>query len=270
MKNQEEETQNQNLRMNAISPKHNSPTNHNFNGNSTSYYHNINKNSEYSKLQNPSKLAKKKIAPLENVNNKGIFMSKTNKSDFMKFINKTLQQDENNYNPEEENSLNNNTNKKNGFKKMNDLSINLNSPNNSNMKKTLNLYSSKNSNGPYSGKFSNINNMTSPNFMSMSSTSYSNQVSSNDNLRNFLNSASNYNNIITNNLSPHGHNSYNSGNFGNVNYGVNYGYSLNKSRFLYDPSNFMKFSKVDSAKFATKPAGIITSFGVNTNFGNVR
>ena len=263
MKNQEDD----NMRINPISPKHHQ---NNFNGNNTNYYQNSRnfseneknlksnlKNIEYSKLQNAQKLHKKKIAPLEN---KGVFMSKTNKNDFMKYVGKTFQQDENNQEAE-------NSNKKTGtFKKMNDLTIQLNSPNNNlnnNMKKTLNLYSVKNSNGSYSNKF---NNLTSP--TNMSSTSYSNQISSNDNLRNFLNSASNYNNNYpfqnSNNLSPHNYNNYgyNNGNFNHQ--------QQQSSRFLFDPSNFMKFSKVDSAKYATKPAGIITSFGVNTNFGNVR
>lgn len=269
MKNQEDDG---NLRMNPISPK-NQHYQNNFNGNNTSYYLNSRnfpgnnhleteknlksnfKNMEYSKLQN-QKLTKKKIAPLEN---KGIFMSKTNKIDFMKYINKTFQNEDNNNYIEEDN----NNNKKGTFKKMNDLTISANSPNNNNMKKTLNLYSVKNSNGHYSNKF---NNLSSPN--NMSSTSYSNQISSNDNLRNFLNSANNYNNnypfqtTMNNNLSPHNNNN----NYGNNNINFNY----NKSRFLFDTSNYMKFSKIDSAKFATKPAGIITSFGVNTNFGNVR
>ena len=264
MKSQEDDN-----RINSISPKYHS---NNFNGNNTNYYQNSRnfseneknlksnlKNIEYSKLQNAQKLHKKKIAPLEN---KGVFMSKTNKNDFMKYVNKTFQQDENQNQIEAENS-----NKKTGaFKKMNDLTIQLNSPtnnNNNNMKKTLNLYSAKNSNGPYSNKF---NNLTSP--TNMSSTSYTNQISSNDNLRNFLNSASNYNNNYpfqnSNNLGQHNNNNQYGNNNGNFNQ------QQQRSRFLFDPSNFMKFSKVDSAKYATKPAGIITSFGVNTNFGNVR
>lgn len=260
MRTQEEDS---NYKINPISPKHNHS---NIMGNNTSYYlnsrnfpenekHSKNnlKNLEYSKLQNPSKLSKKKIAPIEN---KGIFMSKTNKNDFMKYINKTFQQEEGNGNFAEEQEINNKKNTT--FKKMNDLTIQLNSPNNSNMKKTLNLYSIKNSNTNvnYTNKF---NNLTSP--TNMSSTSYSNQISSNDNLKNFLNSASNYNNInypfSNNNLSPI-----------NTNHLNTIGY--NKTRFLFDASNYLKFSKVDTAKFATKPAGIITSFGVNTNFGNVR
>ena len=139
---------------------------------------------------------------------------------------------------------------------MNDLTIQLNSPNN--MKKTLNLLNVKSNNGQYSSKFNNVN---SPN--NMSNTSYSNQITSNENLKNFLNSANNYNNInypfqttLNNNLSP------TNNNYINNNY--------QKARFLFDPSNFIKYNKVDSAKYATKPAGIITSFGVNTNFGNVR
>ena len=182
----------------------------------------------------------------------------------MKYINKTFQQEEGNNYIEEENF----DNKKNStFKKMNDLTLQLTSPTNTNMKKTLNLYSLKNSNGHYSTKF---NNLTSPN--NMSSTSYSNQITSNDNLRNFLNSATNYNinnyqfqTTMNNNFSPLYNNNGNNNN--NI---FNYQNQIQKSRFLYDPSNYNKFSKVDTAKFATKPAGIITSFGVNTNFGNVR
>lgn len=255
MRTQEEDN---NFRINPISPKNNHS---NILGNNTSYYLNSRnfpeteknlksnniKNLEYNKLHNQSKLSKKKIAPIEN---KGIFMSKTNKNDFMKYINKTFQQDEGNYLEEQDIlKLKNST-----FKKMNDLQIQLNSPTNSTMKKTLNLYSIKNSNinGHYTNKF---NNLTSP--TNMSSTSYSNLMSSNDNLKNFMNSANNYNNnypFSNNNYSPV-----------NNNY---MGYS--KTRFLYDASNYMKFSKVDTAKYATKPAGIITSFGVNTNFGNIR
>lgn len=46
--------------------------------------------------------------------------------------------------------------------------------------------------------------------------------------------------------------------------------STNSIKFLNDNSNFFKYNFSESAKKANKGAGCITSFGVNTHYGNIR
>jgi len=233
-------------------------------------------------FQHVAKSTRKKIAPIEGKNG---FMNKTNKpNDFMKYINKTLYPDNNKKSNDDTVHIRNNEFSK--IKSMSDMKsplelLNLNTP--KNMKKTLNSIVIKNNN---SNK--NIYNHLSNNFAS-------NQ-----------NNYTNFNNAFTNShLTSHGGalaylhtQSMNETTFKNFinqnNYGNNFPYpsvclssNINNnnsnqinnnvpnylsqsSTFLFDISNLSKYSKTESAKFATKPAGIISSFGVNTNFGNVR
>jgi hypothetical protein len=242
--------------------------------------HNYELQSKLDNFQHVAKLTKRKIAPIETKNG---YMNKTNKAnDFMKYINKTLYQDNNKI--MNENTLNNknhlnNKEKISTIKSMSDLKnhldlLNLNTP--KNIKKTLNSIAIKNSsnrnsynhyttnNSPSNqNNFSNFNNtFSNANSTSQAEIAHSQIQSLNENtFKNFINSNNNQNSFPYPRLCVNT-NQFNSNNIAN--------YQKQTTKFLFDVSNFTKYSKTESAKFATKPAGILSSFGVNTNFGNVR
>jgi len=259
-----------------------SPKNNNFNNPSINH-HNKNfshsndlafKETKFDKFQGVNKLTRKKIAPIDG---KNPYMNKTNKNnDFMKYINKTLYQDTNK--KLNEDNLNIQTNQPNNekistIKSLSDLKnhlelFNLNTP--TNMKKTLNSLSIKNNN---KSNNTNINNSNYQNNYSTFSNAFSptnpkinhfHTQSLNENtFKNFINSTTNHGGnfpfpIVSSGINVNNNNLYNANPQNQT------------TKFLFDVSNFQKFNKAESAKFATKPAGIISSFGVNTNFGNVR
>ncbi len=257
-----------NKNINYSSPKNNQTKNfinkNNMNNNDSTF-----KESKFEKFQHVAKLSRKKIAPLDG---KNVYMNKTNKAnDFMKYINKTLSTDKDKKQIEDNNYNNNISNEKvSTIKSMTDLKnhlelLNLNSP--SSMKKTLNTLTMKNShkNGNSISHVGNFNSILSPsNSISNSNVTHMHNQSLNENtFKNKINGNNNVNNTyncqfpsVSTNINL---NHFNIGNLQNQ-----------TTKFLFDVSNFHKFNKSDNAKFATKPAGIISSFGVNTNFGNVR
>ena len=198
---------------------------------------------KFEKFSQAEKNSRKKIAPLEN--NKNTLMNKTNKSkEYMKYINKTFYNDSLNKKNEiiNSNSGIKNPTGLNHFDMVKDLSP-------SNMKKTINTLTYK----PTSKiNLNNVNNNTYSGFNNIINHNH------NENFKNFINSTNNLNfnyNILNNN-----NNLY-----------INTNNYLNQTtKFLFDVSNFNRFYNIENAKYATKPSGIITSFGVNTNFGNVR
>lgn len=256
--------------------------------------HNVNNNKE-SKLetfQNVSKLSRKRIAPLERKN------SNVNKSkysnDFMSYINKTIYQDSNKkFRTEQYNQVNNTPNLKNiskekfpSIKSMNDLDsntdfIDANSP--SNMKKTLFSLSLNRSNAKSFQSIStffnnnnsinnqnkqdiinnnNINNLFTNNFLNINN----NNNNSPSNLRMLVNTT----NTLNNNIAQMNLNQINNNSNFNPNSYYNANLQVQTTKFLFDNSNLAKFNNAERAKYASKPAGIISSFGVNTHFGNVR
>lgn len=259
--------------INYSSPKnYNQPNIHN-NKNSTNNNELAFKESKLEKFQHVAKLTRKKIAPIDG-NGKNVYMNKTNKSnDFMKYINKTLypdkdkKQSEDNYNNNNNNNTNNNE-KVSTIKSMTDLKnhlelLQMNSP--SNMKKTLNTLTMKNShkNGNNISHLNNFNNIFSQNNPATHTNfNHMHTQSLNENT---------FKNIINgNNNNPFGYPFPTVSTNNNINNYHNANHQNQTTKFLFDVSNFQKFNKTDNAKYATKPAGIISSFGVNTNFGNVR
>lgn len=261
---------------------HSSPKNINNYANQIAYHNakNFSSNNDLqSKLetfQDVGKLTRRKIAPIEGKNG---HMNKTNKTnDFMKYINKTLYPDNNKKGNEDipnNNSNNNDSDKVSRIKNMSDLknhleSLNLNTP--KNMKKTLNSIAMKNNNNGIrnssplnQNNFSNFTNVFSNTSSSPHATlTHSHAQSLNETtFKNFINPNNYGNNFPYPTICL-------STNLNNNNNNNNPNHQNQTTKFLFDVSNFSKYSKTESAKYATKPAGIISSFGVNTNFGNVR
>lgn len=237
-------------KFNLFSPKNQNNTNNNNVKNTFTemekFTNILNKEKSIEKIKNSTRNVKKKISTLEN---KNTFMNNTNKTnEFMKYLNKTFLNDP--HNPESRR-----------FNKNPENQINIDQNNNFSptiMKKTLNMISLGNKSNRNNNNFGNFtqyrNNNNNQNEEINNNININNL---NENFRNFINSAKNLNinyNIIQNNV--------------NINNNVNY--QNQTTRFLYNNSNYEKFNHTENAKFASKPAGIITSFGVNTNFGNVR
>lgn len=206
----------------------------------------INKEKSLEKIKNLTRNVKKKISGLEK---KNTFMKETNKSnEFMKYLNKTFL---NNAHNQESSRLNKNLENQINIIQNNNFSPSI-------MKKTFNRISLRNNSNKNNNNFGNFTQIKNNNINNNQNDGINNNIKNiNENFTNIINSAKNLNinyNILQNNL-----NIYN-----NVNY------QNQTTRFLYDNSNYEKFNHTENAKFASKPAGIITSFGVNTNFGNVR